>query len=399
MKTNKWLMGCAIGCVALVVLVVVGGWIGYRYYVKPMMSQFMGNPGDIGPPGVVKGAGLLTQSIYFSDPRLGSVTDIALGRLDPTSGVALGVAGVNGAAFLDATGNVKSTVKFSTAFRRINFVDVEGDGVCEFMERGSWGSNAALLNHAGKVLWTYGGKQPGVDDMAAGDLDGDGLLEFAVGFGRDGGLHLVGRDGKARWQRPDNQIWHIEIMDVNGDGRPEIVHSNGQAQLVIRDETGSVISQVRPHPSAGSLPLVFMHFSVCHYPSATSPRLVLTPGANVLSLCDTTGKTVAELSAPKAGMLSAARGVPVKLQPNAPAYFAAAVTFMPGDRSLLFLYDTNNALVYQEVLPETCQTLAALPLGKTGAEALLVGGEAKVWEYCASPGSKSANAVTATSSR
>ncbi len=386
MKTNKWLMGCAIGCVALVVLIVVGGLIAYRYYVKPMMAQFVGNPADIGPPGVVKGAGLLTQGVFFSDPRLGTVTDLAFGKLDPTPGVALGVAGVDGAAFLDAAGNAKSTVKFSTAFSRINIVDVEGDGVCEFMERGSWGSNAALLGHDGKVKWTYAGGGKGVNDMAAGDLDGDGKLDFVVGFSHDGGLHLVGRDGKARWQRPDNQIWHVEIMDVNGDGRPEIVHSNGQAQLVIRDEVGDVMNQVRPQPSARNLPLLFMHFSLCHYPSATSPRLVLTPGANALYLCDTTGKVVAELSAPKAGMLSAAKGVPVKLQANAPAYFAAEVTYLTKRQSVLYVYDANKALVYEEVLPEECESLAALPLGKTGAEALLVGGEGKVLQYVIAAG-------------
>ena len=399
MKTSKWLMGCAIGCVALVVLAVVGGFLGYRYYVKPMMSQFMGNPGDIGPPGVVKGAGLLTQSIYFSDPRLGSVTDIALGRLDPTSGVALGVAGVNGAAFLDATGNVKSTVQFASTFRRISFVDVEGDGVCEFMERGSWGSNAALLNHAGKVLWTYGGSRPGVDDMAAGDLDGDGKLEFVVGFNGSGGVHLLDRAGVARWQRPDSNVWHVEIVDVNGSGYPEIVHSNAAGQLTVRDAVGSIVSQTQPSAAASGAKIYFSHFSLCHWPTPASRPLLLTPGMNSLLVFDIAGKLQATFDAPKVGLLAEAIGTPVKLQRNAPAYFAAAVTFMPGDRSLLFFYDANKALVYQEVLPETCQTLAALPLGKTGAEALLVGGEGKVWEYCASPGSKSANAVTATSSR
>jgi len=394
MKTNKWLMGCAIGCVALVMLALVGGWIGYRYYVKPMMMQFMGNAKDIGPPGVVKGAGLLAQSVYFSDPRLGSVTDLALGRLDPASGAEIGVAGVDGAAFLDATGNVKSTVKFSTAFRRINFVDVEGDGVCEFMERGSWGSSAALLNHAGKVLWTYGGKQPGVDDMAAGDLDGDGKLEFVVGFNGSGGIHLLDHTGVARWQRPDSNVWHVEIVDISGNGHPEIVHSNAAGQLTVRDAVGSIVSQTQPSAAASGAKVYFSHFSLCHWPTPASRPLLLTPGMNSLLVFDAAGKLQATFDAPKVGLLAEAIGTPVKLQRNAPEYFAAAVTFMPGDRSLLFLYDANKALVYQEVLPETCAALAAMPLGKTGAEALLVGGEGKVLQYVMAAGGGGGKAGT-----
>lgn len=62
--------------------------------------------------------------------------------------------------------------------------------------------------------------------MAAGDLGGDGQLEFVVGLNCGGGIHLLSADGKVLWKQPDVNVRRVAVVDIDGDERPEILHNN-----------------------------------------------------------------------------------------------------------------------------------------------------------------------------
>ena len=380
MKTRSLLMGCGIGCIVLIVFVVVGGLFVYRYYVAPQMQRMMTEMKEVGEPGVVTGAGFLQQTAFLSDPRLGTVTDIAFGKLDPTAGVAMVIAGQDGAAFATKDGQVKSFSAFPDSYDRVDIIDVEEDGVCEFMNRGSWGSRAALIAHGGDLLWTYGRESMGVNDMCGGDVNGDGQLEFAVGFNGAGGVHLVDGRGKVVWRRSDRNVWHVEMMDVNGDGKPEILHSNAGGQLTARDASGDTVSQTRL--TGGDEANIYLNkFSLCHWPTRSSPQLVMVGGSDAAALFDSTGTLTAEFTAEGMNQFGEARGALVKLQANAPDYFAALASYQMAERSVLYVYDANKALVYEEILPGRDHAIAVAPIGASGAEALLIGVEGRVLKY------------------
>jgi len=139
-----------------------------------------------------------------------------------------------------------------------------------------------------------------VDDMAAEDVDGDGELEFAVGFNGGGGVHLVEADGREAWHRPDGNVWHVEMVDADGDGRPEIVHSNAGGEMKIRNAQGDVMRQDRP-------PAYFSAFSLCRWPNGK--RHVLFSEEDTIWLLGLDGAAVAEVDAPECGRLGHARGV------------------------------------------------------------------------------------------
>jgi hypothetical protein len=91
------------------------------------------------------------------------------------------------------------------------------------------------------------------------------------------------------------------------------------------------------------------------------------------------GKTVAHLPAPASTSMAQPKGTPVRLAGGAP-YFASLLRNFLWNRSLLYIYDGQNQLVYQEILDHDCDALHAIP-GEHGAENLLLGCDGTVWKY------------------
>ena len=367
------IVGCGVGLL-FVFMALVGGLFLYRALRAKGTSSGLRQPAVTGTPAIVVGQGVLSTNVFVEDARLGSVTDIAMGELDPAPGEEVAVAGSVGALFLDAKANVKSAVTFSARAAHVDIIDVQSDGVCEFMNRGSWGIPASVMDHQGKTMWTYGSTAPGVNDMAAGDIDGDGSLEYVVGFNGAGGVHLLETNGTRVWRMPDSNVWHVEMVDADGDGSPEIVHSNAGGEMNVRDRQGNVITQARPGPYLSG-------FSLCRWPNAESSEYALVSEDDVIWVFDFGGKTVTKLDAPRCGRLGLARAVPVKLRADEPEYFAVAVDLKAARQAILYVHDASGALVYQEVLPESCASIAAAALDGGPTEALLVGGDGKVLRY------------------
>jgi hypothetical protein len=320
------------------------------------------------------GAGLLRRGVYAQEPSLGSVTDIVAGELDPAPGPEIGVAGTGGALFLDDHAKRKAQVSFGGQASHVDMIDVEGDGVCEFMDRGSWGVPACVMDHQGRVLWTYGGGVAAVDDMGAGDVNGDGKLEFAVGFSGGDGVHLLDSGGHKLWQRPDSNAWHVELVDTNGDGKAEVVNSNARGEMTVRDAGGTTVAQGRP-------PAYFSHFSICRWPTTSSAPYALLAEEGTLWVLRFDSTVAAQMPAPDSGTLGTARGVPVVLAAGAPPYFASLADFANWGRSILYLHDAKGQLVYQEVIAGSCPAIAALRLAGATTDTLLVGGTGVVWRY------------------
>jgi hypothetical protein len=361
--------GCRVGIAAG----LVAAWL-MMACATPPAAPWMDRPGALEKPRIVVGAGLLTKGPFVESAGLGAITDIARGQFDGKPGLEIGIAGNVGAVFVDDSGQTQSSIVFDRQeLTHVDIVDVEGDGVCEFIYRGAWGSDAALIDHSGETRWTYGGL-PGVDDMCAGDVDGDGLLEFAVGFNGGGGVHLLDDKGKRIWRQPDGNVWHVEMVDTNADGRPEIVHSSAGGDVTVRDGKGNELSREEA-------PAYFSDFSLCPWPTKQGPMLLLCAEDDTVWILDFRAKTVAKFKAPDSGKLGEARGTPVRLKAGQADYLAVAVSYPVWHRAILYLYDPGGKLVYQEILPEACDSIAALALGGGDREVVLLGGQGKVWKY------------------
>jgi hypothetical protein len=76
------------------------------------------------------------------------------------------------------------------------------------------------------------------------------------------------------------------------------------------------------------------------------------------------------------------KGVWLKFSNDRPEYLAVIKEFAAIDRSVLDVFTASGELVYQEVLPEECTSIAVLPpADPSGVPELLVSGERTVWRY------------------
>jgi hypothetical protein len=294
---------------------------------------------------------------------LGSVTPIAKRT---GTGETL-IVGTTAAVFLPAKDGAAHVVQFKEPAGDARLVEWPG-GQARFVDRGGGGwQTGALIGADGSRVW-----QPepgfGVDDLAAGDVDGDGVPEFVVGYNGGGGVRLLDAAGKERWRKGDANVWHVEVVDTDGDGKAEIVHSNAAGAMTVRDATGAVLRSAR----AGSHFAYFSHFSVVQWPPQRTGLLRATDAAAEVLGFD--GSVRVHLDAPDVTSLSEARGVAARLDGR--DTFAVSVVDSRWDRTQLFVFDQAGVLRYREVFAGKCPAVAAPEEG-----AFLFGCGARVLRY------------------
>jgi len=175
-------------------------------------------------------------------------------------------------------------------------------------------------------------------------------------------------------------VWHVEMLDTNGDGRQEILHSNAKGELLVRNELGDKIGQYAPG-------FYVSHLTLTRWEQEPRPTHILVPTSEpcegnckpVLLVLDATGKKIAEFESPLGDLFTRASSTPIRFGKS--DFFAVLASVL--DRSMLILYAENRQIAYQEILSDPCHSLAALPT-KNG-ERLLVGCINKVWAYSPTP--------------
>jgi len=346
------------------------------------ISKILEMPQELSTGKILVGKDVLEKELFYDANQLGLVTDISYGEHDSSDGSEMVIVGTRGAAFVKREGKSEKSVLFSgMQTNHVDAVDIEGDGVCEFLNRGSWSIPVALIDHEGNLLWTYSDHTDAVDDAAAGDIDGDGRLEIVVGFNGGGGVHLLDFKGKKIWEDEDGNVWRVEIVDVDRDGRPEIVHSNAGGQITVRDRDGHVLNRNKPFPNDPESTSYFSHFSLTQWIGKNRQYALLAADDNLWVL-DFDATVVAQLDAPLCRTLGGyARGTLLRRQSDKLQYYATLVAFPHWDKAILYLHDSTEKLIYQEIIPGNGEAISTFAPEDGIAEILLVGVKDKVWKY------------------
>lgn len=370
-----------IAFASIVLILIVAATFLYFKILRPGIRAAEARSIDdqkILQPRLVKGAGKFEKRTFYEGEGLGNISQIHIGWPADREGADIAVGGSQGADFIDLAGHKKKQVRFAIAERcPVVVARTSPTGELGYLTRDeSWAVPATLFDKEGHLAWRFGGTWPGVNDSAPADFNGDGKLSVLIGFNGAGGLVRLDGQGQSVWEKEENNVWHVETLDTNGDGRAEILHSNARGQLLVRDSDGNVITQYLPNSYVSK-------FALTRWAEETQPTHILVPTGErregcchlVIFVLDSGGKSVAKLDAPLSDLLNDAAGVPVQFR-KGPRYFAVLINSLAKDRSVLFLYD-DGQLVYQEIIGESCSGLATLP----GNGPLLVGCASIIWAY------------------
>ncbi|HEV8366442.1 MAG TPA: hypothetical protein VGQ39_00700 [Pyrinomonadaceae bacterium] len=407
--------------VAIVLLVLLAGIGGAAWLVYAILSRSLlgysrpPTPHELKQPRIVTGgANLISRSKFLEknvlselagNNEIGRIDDISVGEWDQHTGLEVVVAGSRGALVLDLKGTKQSHTQFQfhvdpaggpfgsektdTMLGDLQVVDLEGDGICEYLGRGSL-DGAAVFDHFGKLLWSYGKRKTErgfLRNVTVGDLNQDGIAEFVVSWD---GIQVFDKSGKKLVQHDeeygDDQL---EVVDTDGDGTNEIISCD--STLKIRNPQGAVIKET-------NVPGYFGNYSLLQMPG-NQQTVLLTFYDGRLLLIDLKAEVLSEINAPlskfddtvdkmpdgtelRGTSVFKAEGVWIKLASYQPKYLAVISNFAGIDRSVLDIFDSSGKIIYQEVLPEECSSVAALPSdSQKHPEELLVGGESTIWKY------------------
>ena len=312
--------------------------------------------------------GILAKRIVLEAKEWGGICGI---HPDPAAGGIL-VAFHRGVQRLDPQYNVLSTLPFTEYYQSVQPVPAAG-GLSDRFIVSELFDYAALLGPDGRELWRACGKPAsdlGVEGVRAGDIDGDGRPEFAVFHSYTDGIELVDEAGQTRWKFPLSSLDHLEMADVRGNGKQEILFRDSPAIFKVLDAAGQVAAELPIAADSDS-------FVFVDWPAAQAKPGLLFTADNALRIVDLQGREIRRLPAPGCRSYGDFAATAVKFQADQPPGLAVRKMLHP-DLAVLYVYDADGQLIQQDVEVVTGSgdaALAAVPGAAPGTERLLVGSQ------------------------
>lgn len=372
-----------IGLGAFVLLLVIAG--AYLYHkLQPDLQAYEARVAEeekLLQPRVVVGAEAFDKRVLYTSSGLGNISQIRLGWPADREAAEIALVASQGADFIGSSGQFKKRVRFEIEQRcPIAVARLDSTGDYGYLTRDeSWAVPATLFDKDGHVRLRLDKTFQGIDDSVPANLSADGKLSMVVGYNGGGGLAAFDGDGKQLWKENEANVWHVEALDTNGDGREEILHTNARGQLLVRNAAGKVISHYLP----GSY---VSQFDLTRWGGEKEPTHMLVPTTQARDGCckpiflvlEANGNKVAELESPLGDLLHQVESTSVHFG-KGQEYFAVLENNGAKERSMLLFFDKDGQISYQEIIGESCLGIAAIP--SKGGEQLWVGCTNKVWEY------------------
>lgn len=345
------------------------------------------------------------SSVVENDPKASD--DYSIGRIiDITFESAKQsfiISGSSSAVVLDTNGNVREEITFDLSgiggsdhqkpyFSEIKAVDLDDDGNYEFAGYGGYPYTAIVLDSKGAMRRSYPGAGIDINKVEAHDIDDDRKKEILVADKEE--LKIFDLNGNKKGVEKISSGFGNDIyfVDADGDGQTEIVNDRISSRYVIEFNGGDRAKIEKPVEIRGILE-----------ETGENP-LILFMAENKLGLFGFDGSLVGKYDAPLSDIddtrffreenelgyyqkyvdVYKARAIKVKLKANEPKYLAVLATMATksGDYfvNMLYVYDPNGQLVYQESLRDGNEQIRSCP-NEDGTENLVILEEKTIWVY------------------
>lgn len=303
------------------------------------------------------------------------ITRIEALAVNRPSRTELVVFGLSGFEMLNqASKSLDAAVSFKTKEGMLDpeIIDNDGEGHFKVMLRNGV-DPVGIMDQNGNVVWFY---QPKTDlfisNMAAGDLDRDGLTEFYVATSE--GLHKLDHTGKEREQWA-KELWihDVESFVLTEGNTRMLVTTDDQKRVRCYDYQGKLIREIKPRLKAQ-----LYDIERCNWPT---PNHILTFADKSLFVIDLDGNVVLKHKLPL--FIMNIRGTAVRFNDNQEPWLAVIARGKTYSyRSMLCIFSPKGELAYEELVTMTTGIMA-MPLDSSSRrEVLLVGdGQGAVYEY------------------
>lgn len=370
----------ALIAAAFLALRAAGWWLLRRSIGE--VAESMPLPASLKKPRVILDTAKVAKSRFAKVPGVGPVSDLAA----VPSGLV--VAGQEGVAVLDAGGRPQGEVlPVPTHVAPVSVLTNGSDW--SYFSPGWTMAGPRLFDRQGKILWQ---SSVTVQSAAAVDWKNDGKPDFALGgFGGDG-IDLKDMAGRTVWHRPAGNPWRMAVV-TEEDGSKRLLHSDAGGRLVVLDRKGrskalsfeayvNAFAPLRNGPGVKTGGETFV---------LDGPPLVVIGETGHLLVAGLDGRVREKLSAPPAAPeaadaeVLAAVSVPLK-EPG--RYYLAVLANLGryGERCVLYLYDQDSNLVYEELLAQHGGALAIVERKDApNLYRLLLGGVDEVTAYDLQP--------------
>lgn len=291
----------------------------------------------------------------------------------------------------------------------LQIVELKKNEPCGFIAYDSV-AGATIYNDKGNIIWNYGKENSDLSELWAeksddaeedkyvlaatvGDLDGDESSEFIVAVNNDG-VHAFNSSGSQKWFQPDD-FPNGEFLITNLNSAENWLVKCGSRSKIL-DKNGNIVKSLKANDRC----------FVIKAEDGNNRLQFVDLNDNRLTLSNEDGAEILQADAPLSNIkLKEPRKVDVpfhselsftedsesvykpeciwaNLQDGKDKYLAVVGDFTGLPRAQFYIYDAKGKLVYQEILPESAETITVLP-NRNKTESIVVGGKNTIWKYSA----------------
>lgn len=347
-------------------------------------------------PKITVDENIFSKTVFLKNPpRQGYITSLSFNKCSSNTTENIMIGGSDGVAIITPEKELVLEVNFEDQTTSgQNPVDIDNDGVCEYIENATCCSPAGFFDSNGKKIWSYGSDfdyDDNPDGVTPFDYNSDGALDFIMSMENDEKSDVISKEGKLLTSI-NSALSFSKAADIDNNGQEELIsyEKTGNEdtsytwKLVIRNDQLQIIKSqvINSQPISDESYSDVIFFDVFRWPNFDSPWHVLLAEENKFTLINLNTYSVSKEFKFKADEYYFSNIIPVKFDKNKNPYMIAVESSRA--KNQLLIIDPEGTVVYDEFLKGGIDA-GVVTLPNTENQVLLLsegtGEGPQIWEY------------------